>query len=90
MKIKFGDLSVSQFFHILDSVKQIRGAVAVNDNYEITVYSSCYNTAKGILYYKTYENSQLTAIALDNQHQNSSDLTVYPLVTKQQINRVLN
>ncbi len=82
--------AVSQFFHILDSVKQIRGAVAVNDSYEITVYSSCYNTDKGILYYKTYENSQLTAITLDNQRQNSSDLTVYPLITKQQINRVLN
>ena len=34
------------------------------DLYEYTIYSSCYNTNKGILYYKTYDNHQITAVDL--------------------------
>lgn len=79
---------VSQFFHILDAVQQQRGAVPVDDRYEITVYSSCCNTQNGVLYYKTYDNSQITAIDMHKRDLNNSDLYVYPLITEQQINRV--
>ena len=41
--------SVSQFFHILNSVDQQRGCVEVReDEYEITIYTSCCNATKGI------------------------------------------
>ena len=30
--------------------------------YEITIYTSCCNTAKGIYYYTTYDNHQITAV----------------------------
>ena len=44
--------SVSQFFHILGSVEQQRGCVYLGENqYEITIYSSCYNMDKCIYYY---------------------------------------
>ena len=57
--------SVSQFYHILDAVAQQRGCCALEDGkFEITLYSSCCNADQGIYYYKTYENSALTAVSL--------------------------
>ncbi len=79
------DGSVSQFFHILDSVAHQRGCCQVEDAYEITYYSSCCNTDKGIYYYKTYDNSQITAVRMTEAHKNSDSLFIFPLVTKQQV-----
>ncbi|MDE5600380.1 MAG: choloylglycine hydrolase, partial [Oscillospiraceae bacterium] len=48
--------SVSQFFHILNSVDQQRGCCNLGDGkYEITIYTSCCNANKGIYYYTTYD-----------------------------------
>lgn len=53
--------SVSQFFHILTSVEQQRGCCLLeNGKYEITLYSSCCNADKGIYYYTTYDNRQIS------------------------------
>lgn len=79
--------SISQFFHILGSVQQERGCVRLNDGYEITIYSSCCNTDKGIYYYKTYENSQISAVFMHNENLNSDKLKSYPLISGQQIHR---
>ena len=55
--------SVSQFFHILHSVEQQRGCCDVGgEKYEITIYTSCCNADKGIYYYTTYENHQITGV----------------------------
>lgn len=52
--------SVSQFFHILNSVEQQRGCCQLEDGkYEITIYTSCCNATKGIYYYTTYNNIKL-------------------------------
>ena len=77
--------SISQFFHILGSVVQQEGCVKVGNAYEKTVYTSCCNTTRGIYYYTTYENSQITAVYLHNAPLNSDRLFRYPLVTDQQI-----
>ena len=77
--------SVSQFFHILTSVEQQRGCVRVGDKYELTLYSSCCNTNKGIYYYTTYDNRQITAVSLRNENLDGEDLVLYPLRTEQQI-----
>lgn len=78
--------SISQFFHILTSVEQQRGCVHMgNDQYEITIYSSCCNTDKGIYYYTTYENSQITAVDMYREDLESDEIVSYPLVTRQQI-----
>ena len=78
--------SISQFFHILGSVEQQRGCVKLGDKLEITVYSCCCNADKGIYYYKTYENSQITAVDMHKENLDGSSVVSYPLVTGQQIN----
>lgn len=79
--------SISQFFHILGSVAQQRGCVYMGEGkYEITVYSSCCNTDKGIYYYTTYENSSITAVDMNRENLESDKLILYPLVKGQQIN----
>lgn len=72
--------SVSQFFHILGSVAQTRGcARAGEDRYEITVYSSCCSMDRGVYYYTTYENSQVSAVDLHREDLDGAALAVYPL-----------
>ncbi len=79
--------SISQFFHILGSVDQQRGCVHMGDDkYEITIYSSCCNLDKGIYYYTTYENSQITGVNMHNENLDSDELINYDLVKGQQIN----
>lgn len=78
--------SISQFFHILGSVEQQRGCVQMPDGrYELTIYSSCCNTDKGIYYYTTYENSQITGVDMQRENLEGSALVSYPLVQGQQI-----
>lgn len=78
--------SVSQFFHILGSVTQQRGCVMINDrDYEITIYTSCCNTDKGIYYYTTYENSRITGVDMHRENLDGCSLITYPLITGQQI-----
>ena len=78
--------SISQFFHILTSVEQQRGCVHMGNNqYEITIYSSCCNTDKGIYYYTTYENSRICAVDMHKEELNGNKTVAYPLITGQQI-----
>ena len=77
--------SISQAFHILGSVAQQQGCVKVDKVYEKTIYTSCCNTTKGIYYYTTYENSQITGVRLHGVNLDSNNLFRYPLVKGQQI-----
>lgn len=57
--------SVTQFFHILNSVSMPKGCVMTPEgNYEYTRYSSCCNVDKGIYYYTTYDNQTIRSISL--------------------------
>ena len=76
---------ISQVFHILGSVAQQKGCVKIRNLYEKTIYTSCCNTTKGIYYYTTYENSQITGVKLQGIHLDSKELVSYPLVREQQI-----
>ncbi|EJZ8624922.1 linear amide C-N hydrolase, partial [Enterococcus faecalis] len=79
--------SISQFFHILSSVEQQKGLCDVGDEkYEYTIYSSCCNLEKGIYYYRTYDNSQITAVDMNKENLEKDSLIVYPMVETQQIN----
>ena len=77
--------AVNQFFHILGSVAQQEGCVRVGDSFEKTVYSGCCDTDKGIYYYTTYENRQITAVNLHREDLESRNLTSYPLCRSIQI-----
>ena len=78
--------SVSQFFHILGSVDQPRGCCEVGDGkYETTIYTSCCNTDKGIYYYTTYDDHQITAVNMHKEKLDDIFLIRYPLVYEEQI-----
>lgn len=78
--------SVSQFFHILGSVDQQRGCCKLGENkYEITLYTSCCNADKGIYYYNTYDNHQISAVDMHREDLKGSQLITYPLVKEEQI-----
>ena len=78
--------SVSQFFHILGSVDQQRGCCMVDDNkYEITIYTSCCNTTKGIYYYTTYNNHQIMAVDMHKVNLDDDKLIRYAVVDKGEI-----
>jgi len=72
--------SVSQFFHILKSVEMQRGCVlAGKECYDITVYSSCCNTDRGIYYYAAYDNNRIYAVDMYRENLQGSTLIGYPL-----------
>lgn len=79
---------LGQFFHILKSVEQQKGCtfIANPDLYEYTIYSSCYNTNDGILYYNTYNNSQINAVRLYGENLDSEILIHYDLINEENIN----
>jgi choloylglycine hydrolase len=77
---------VGQFFHILTSVEQQRGChITESGKYEITVYSSCCNTVRGIYYYITYGNRQVTAVDMHRENLESGEVIQYCLVKSEQI-----
>lgn len=78
--------SVGQFFHILTSVEQQRGAVHMGkQEYEVTSYSSCCNTEKGIYYYTTYGNRQISAVDMKKEELEGNVVISYSLVKSEQI-----
>lgn len=78
--------SISQFFHILGSVLVPNGCVMLpRDEYNVTTYSCCVNADKGVFYYKTYHNSQITAVDMRREDLDSIELKEFPLVTEQQV-----
>lgn len=79
--------SVSQFFHILNSVDQQRGCCELeNGEYEITIYTSCCNATKGIYYYTTYDNHQINAVDMHKENLDGHELVRYQLISEEQIN----
>lgn len=81
--------AVSQFFHILDSVAQPRGAVELPDGrHVITVYSSCCNQDTGVYYYKTYNNSTIRRVDMYAEDIEGDMLVSYPIEDKACFERV--
>ncbi len=82
------DESVSQFFHILGSVDQQRGCCEVSEGkYETTIYTCCCNCDKGIYYYTTYENHQITAVDMHREDLAGKKPVRYSPVYGEQIYR---
>lgn len=81
--------SVSQFFHILGTVAQIRGCTVLeNGEYEITRYTSCCNTDRGLYYFTTYDHAGICCVDLHQMDLESKELVQVGLPKKQEI-RVL-
>lgn len=80
--------SISQFFHILDSVEQPMGCcILENGKYEKTIYSSCCCADTGIYCYTSYNNRQITAVDLNKTDIDGKELIQYPLIKKEQIRK---
>lgn len=78
--------SVSQFFHILDTVAQPRGSVRLPDSKcVLTQYTSCINTDTGVYYYTTYRNRSLSAVDMHRCALEGDTLSVYPLTQEQPV-----
>lgn len=79
--------SVSQFFHILGSVDQQRGCCDVGEEkYEYTIYTSCCNASKGIYYYTSYENHQISGVDMHRENLDGDSLSRFPLILGEHIN----
>ena len=79
--------SVSQFFLILGSVDQQRGCCDVGEEkYEYTIYTSCCNASKGIYYYTTYENHQISGVDMHRENLDGDSLSRFPLILGEHIN----
>ncbi len=68
---------VNQFFHILGSVAMPKGCVLGEGGFEYTRYTSCCNVHKGIYYYTTYGNSEITAVDMRVTDLNGSRLYIH-------------
>lgn len=78
--------SVGQFFHILGSVDQQKGCCHLrNGGYEITIYTSCCNTSRGIYYYTTYGNHQIHGVDMHRENLDGTGLIRYPISQKETI-----
>jgi len=78
--------SVSQFFKILDSVSVVNGSILIDSKFSYyTTYSCCVNTDKGIFYYKTYFNSQITAVNMNHENLEDKCLKEFEMERQQQI-----
>lgn len=75
--------NVNQFFKILDNVSVIKGEVKTpNNNYEYTMYSSCVNLNKQILYYKTYNDPTYRYIKLNQLNLKTDKMYRYQMSDK--------
>lgn len=77
---------VSSFFHILDSVYHIKGCTRDNNELQMTHYSSCCNTDRGIYYYTTYYNSSINGVDMNKENLDSDKVITYDFVKNTEIN----
>lgn len=81
---------IMQFFHLLSSVEQQRGAVRMPDGKcEITIYSSCMDPKEGAYLFKTYDDISVRSVNLYGADVTGTQPTAYPVEDSMQI-RPLN
>lgn len=79
--------AVTEFFHILDAVAMVRGAVMTPEGKpDITTYSCCLDPA-GVYYYKTWANNQIAAVDMRKEKLDAAALRTFPLRSGQHILR---
>jgi 1-deoxy-D-xylulose-5-phosphate reductoisomerase len=68
-----------------DQISFLGMSEVAEGKYEITIYTSCCNATKGIYYYTTYTNRQITAVDMHREDLDGSGLIHYPMLEKEQI-----
>lgn len=78
--------SVGQFFHIMDGVGQVRGSCLMPDgDYETTLYTTCFDGKRGVMYYTTYYNRRICAVDMHAVDLDGCSIVRYPLIRGEQI-----
>lgn len=76
----FGKDGVNQFFRVLGGVEVPRGCVRLADGERvITHYTSCMDVRNGVYYYKTYENSRISAVDMNAEDLDGKEVTCFSL-----------
>ncbi len=79
---------VSQFFHLLSSVEMVEGCCqTASGKFDITAYSACVNTERGLYYYTTYQNRQITCVDMRRANLEGEQISRFPLITEGEIRR---
>ncbi|MBQ4569781.1 MAG: choloylglycine hydrolase [Ruminococcus sp.] len=80
------EASVTQFFHILNSVSVPEGPCEIQSGeYDKTLYSSCMSADKGIYYYKPYESHGLFAVDMRREDMEGNVLKCYPYLKESKV-----
>lgn len=78
--------SVSCVFHLLSNVEMIKGNCKTDDGtWDYTLYSACINARRGIYYYTTYENRQITCVDMHKTDLNADTISRFPLLLAQDV-----
>ncbi|MGL4736019.1 MAG: choloylglycine hydrolase [Cellulosilyticaceae bacterium] len=78
--------AMTQFFHMLDYVKMVKGGVMTADGMEdLTLYSSCMDQEAGIYYYRNYGNNRINAVDLRKEVLEGDSLKIFEYLGKQDI-----
>ncbi len=78
--------NVGQFFHLLGAVQMPQGSCRTDaGHWDITVYTSCINASRGLYYYTTYGNRQISCVDLRREDLDGTGVIRYPLVSEEQI-----
>ncbi len=78
--------SVGQFFHLLTWVGMVRGTCKTDEGtWDITGYSACINTDRGLYYYTTYDNRRITCVDMHQTDLESPLVSRFPLRDTQSI-----
>ncbi len=78
--------SVGQFFHLLTSVAMIRGTCITDEGtLDVTGYSACINTTRGLYYYTTYDNRRICCVDMRKTDLDSKSVSRFPLELKQSV-----
>ncbi len=79
--------AVTQFFHMLDYVKMVKGGVITKEGLEdLTLYSSCMDQKNCIYYYKNYDNNRINAIDMKKEKLEGKELKIFKYLNTQDIN----
>lgn len=83
-KVKGNVQAITQFFHMLDYVKMVKGGVLTDEGLDdYTIYSSCMDQDEGVYYYKTYENNRINAINLHKEQLEGTNLKIFNYLNDQ-------
>ena len=67
-------------------MEQVRGCDELpSGSYEITLYTSCCNADKGVYYYTSYGNHQISGVDMHKEDLDAEEIVRYPVLPGERI-----